>query len=111
MMAMPTVDTTSTRAELEGERADLERRVAGLTADGAAAPEFDENFADSAQVSAEQGENLALAASLRDQLDDVEAALASIDAGTYGTCETCGVAIEPARLEAVPTARLCIEHA
>lgn len=108
---MSQVDLTSMRAELEGERADLQRRIAGLTADGAAAPDFDENFADSAQVSAEQGENLALAASLRDQLADVEATLERIDAGDYGTCERCGKAINPARLEAVPTARLCIDHA
>ena len=108
---MSQVDSTSVRADLESERGDLERRLSGLTADGAAAPEFDENFADSAQVSAEQGENMALAASLQDQLDDVVATLARIDDGTYGTCETCGTAINPARMEAVPTARLCIEHA
>ncbi len=111
MGAMSRVDFTSVRADLEGERSDLQRRIAGLTADGAAAPEFDENFADSAQVSAEQGENLALAASLRDQLDDVEATLVRIDSGDYGTCEQCGKEINPARLEAVPTARLCIDHA
>lgn len=108
---MATTETTDLRAELERERADLERRVAELTADGAGAPDFDENFADSAQVAAEQGENLSLAASLRDQLDDTVAALARIDDGTYGSCAECGKPIPAARLEAMPTASVCMDHA
>jgi DnaK suppressor protein len=108
---MPETDTTNLRADLETERADLERRLTELTADGSAAPDFDENFADSAQVAAEQGENMSLAATLRDQLDDTVAALARLDDGTYGLCEVCGNAIADARLEAVPTARVCIDHA
>ena len=108
---MSETDTSNLRADLEAERGDLERRLTELTADGSAAPDFDENFADSAQVAAEQGENLSLAASLRDQLGDTVVALAKLDAGTYGTCEVCGEAIAPARLEAVPTARVCIAHA
>jgi RNA polymerase-binding transcription factor DksA len=99
------------RAQLDAEREELSRRLTELTADGAAAPDFDENFADSAQVAAEQGENLALAATLRDQLDDVVAALARIDDGTYGRCGVCGNPIAAARLEAVPTASVCIDHA
>ena len=107
---MPDTDTTSLRADLDAERLDLERRLTELTADGSAAPDFDENFADSAQVAAEQGENLSLAASLRDQLDETVGAMARIDDGTYGTCEVCGKAIAGARLEAVPTARTCVDH-
>ena len=72
---------------------------------------FDENFADSAQVAAEVGENQALAANLRDQLVEVEAAVERIDAGTYGTCETCGGPIGADRLDAMPSARFCISHA
>ncbi|HRW38857.1 MAG: TraR/DksA C4-type zinc finger protein [Acidimicrobiales bacterium] len=104
-------DPTTVRTDLASERDDLERRLAELTADGSAAPDFDENFADSAQVTAEQVENATLAATLRDQLSDVEDALARIDAGTYGSCEVCGAAIAPARLEAMPATRFCIDHA
>ena len=99
------------RTQLDTERADLSRRLDELTADGSAAPDFDENFADSAQVAAEQGENLSLAATLRDQLDDVVAALARLDDGTYGRCSVCGEPIAPARLEAMPSASVCIDHA
>lgn len=37
----------------------------------------------------------------------IEAALARIDAGTYGTCTKCGDPISTERLEAVPHAPLC----
>ncbi len=104
-------DRSTVRAELATERDDLARRLAELTADGSAAPDFDENFADSAQVTAEQVENATLAATLRDQLGDVEVAIGRIDDGTYGRCEVCGAEIAPARLEAMPATRFCIDHA
>ena len=106
-MASP--DLSASRAVLDTERADLVRQLEELSADGAAA-DLDENFADSAQVTAEQVENRTLAASLRDQLDDVEHALERIDAGTYGTCEVCDQPVAPARLEAMPSTRFCIDH-
>jgi hypothetical protein len=40
-------------------------------------------------------------------LDAVEEALAALDDGSYGTCRTCGSAIEPERLADDPLARLC----
>jgi len=66
---------------------------------------------DSGQVAAEQGENKVLASQLRSELDEVERALAKIDVGTYGKCETCGEQIAEARLEAMPATRFCIQHA
>ena len=99
------------RADLEAERDDLSRRLDELTADGATAPDFDENFADSAQVAAELGENMSLAVALRDQLADIEGALQRLDDGTYGLCSECGKEISPARLEAMPATPFCIDHA
>ena len=75
------------------------------------ADDFDENFADSAQVAAEQGEHAPSPAHSEDQLDEVEAALARIDDGTYGLCEAGGEPIPAARLEAMPATRFCIDHA
>ncbi len=46
--------------------------------------------------------------SLLETLHDVDDALEKFDAGTYGTCETCGEQIAEARLEAMPSARQCI---
>jgi len=42
-------------------------------------------------------------------LNEIDAALARIDAGTFGTCSSCGEAIGTERLEALPWATLCIE--
>ncbi len=39
---------------------------------------------------------------------EVAAALARMDAGSFGRCETCGKPIPKSRLEAVPYARECI---
>jgi RNA polymerase-binding transcription factor DksA len=38
----------------------------------------------------------------------VERAIERIDAGTWGTCARCDEKIEPARLEALPVAALCL---
>lgn len=108
---MPTTDLPKLRDLLATERTDLERQLAELETDGSAAPDFDENFADSAQVAAEQGENASLAANFRDQLTEVEGALARLDEGTYGSCEVCGEPIGDARLDAMPATRFCIDHA
>lgn len=43
-------------------------------------------------------------------LEQIDAALARIEAGTYGVCEVGGEPIPEERLEARPWATLCIEH-
>lgn len=43
-----------------------------------------------------------------EQLQAIEASLARIQLGTYGTCAECGREIPLARLNAVPWANLCI---
>jgi RNA polymerase-binding transcription factor DksA len=98
------------RASLEEERDQLRTQLRALGAGGAGL-DFDENFADSGQVAAEQGESRVLAASLADQLTDVERALAKLEDGTYGKCEVCGDPIAEPRLEAMPATRFCIKHA
>ena len=98
------------RTQLETERESLQRQLEDLGA-GDKGLSFDENFADSGQVAAEQGENRMLVASLSEQLRDVTKALAKMESGDYGKCETCGKEIAEARLEAMPAARHCIDHA
>ena len=101
---------SSVRADLTAERDRLAAQIDNLepsTSDS----RVDDNFADLGQVAAEQGENQALAAQLRQELAEVDRALTKLDAGTYGRCETCGEPIAPARLEAMPAARFCINHA
>lgn len=42
------------------------------------------------------------------RLEEIEAAIMRIDAGTYGQCEDCGGPIGRARLEAVPETTRCV---
>lgn len=99
------------RAALDEERAQLRHQLAdlGFGDDGGLA--YDQNFADSSQVTAERGEVEALANSLKETLTEVEHALSKFDEGAYGMCENCGQPIAPARLEAKPGARFCINCA
>ena len=52
-----------------------------------------------------------LAASMRDELDAVEAALSRLDDETYGLCATCAEPINDEVLASAPTATLCGQHA
>jgi len=103
------------RDELEAERASL---VADLRAQGADPDSekvdriaVDQNFADSAQATAERAQTLARIAGARERLAEVDAALARMDAGTYGLCEVCGGVIPEARLEARPMSTRDVQHA
>ena len=109
---MTDVTLADLRASLQEERDRLVQQLADL---GGGSPDaslaFDQNFADTSQVTAERAEVEALVNSIRDSLAEVEHALAKFDAGSYGRCEGCGQAIAPARLEAMPAAKVCISCA
>jgi RNA polymerase-binding transcription factor DksA len=105
----PTVDY---RRLLEDERTQLASELTELGfADGGSGLAYDPNFADTSQVTAERGEAEVLAQQLQDSLGEVAHALAKLENGEYGTCEACGEPIATARLEAMPAARFCINHA
>ncbi len=103
-------DLEAIRIELTEERDGLVSRLRELGVDpGGESLHLgtDEGFADSGAVTAEKGELITLAGKLRESLADVESALTKIGAGTYGACEHCGGQIAAARLEALPSAKLC----
>jgi DnaK suppressor protein len=102
---------TDLRASLEDEQAHLRQQLADLGFGPGGALAFDQNFADSSQVTAERGEVEALVKSLQETLVEVDDALGKFETGTFGQCENCGREIAPARLEAKPAARLCIDCA
>ena len=104
----PTIDY---RQLLEVERRQLQSELSELGFGEGGGLDYDPNFADSSQVTAERGEAEVLAGQLRETLDEVALAIARLEDGSYGRCEACEVAIEPARLEAMPAARFCIKHA
>jgi len=51
---------------------------------------------------------LALEKRVLDQMAEVDNALDKIVKGTFGRCESCGQVMDPARLEALPYAKLCV---
>jgi DnaK suppressor protein len=61
-----------------------------------------------ATESFELEKRLALEKRLKEQLAEIEHALDKFDKGTYGLCDKCGQPIDPARLEALPQANLCL---
>jgi len=71
--------------------------------------DFGESFADAAAVTAERTEVLGLVDSLKQQLDDVDKALAHIAAGSYGTCDNCGKEIGADRMAFRPESVLCVD--
>jgi DnaK suppressor protein len=104
----PTIDY---RQLLEDERRNLLSELSELGHGEGGGLDYDPNFADTSQVTAERGEADALAGQLQETLDEVALALGRLEEGTYGTCEVCGTAIDPARLEAMPATRFCINDA
>ena len=102
--------TPDLHALLEDERDSLRVQL-GELGFGSQGLDYDPNFADSSQVTAERGEVEALAKTLLETLSDVEHALAKFGDASFGRCESCGKSIAPARLEAKPAARFCIDCA
>ena len=69
-----------------------------------------EPSADEADLDAyEREKTLALIQRMRQKLRSIEGALELAQTGAYGTCQTCGERIEPARLEILPEATLCLK--
>jgi DnaK suppressor protein len=96
------------------ERTQLLQRIAeqrgGLVSRAdMAADHFDNSFQSRAQIRSERQTEFAINEHETAELGDIEAALERLDAGTYGQCADCGVTIPPARLNAYPTAKRCID--
>jgi len=96
------------RSFLEDERARLETLLAQVEAEGATNLGYGNHMADDASEAFEQAKELALHQNAQQLLSQVKSALARFDQGTYGSCERCGEDIDPARLEALPYATLCL---
>jgi len=99
------------RNRLQTELKRIEDRAAGrdrLHAEPVG-QDFDEPGGDAASETVERAQSMAVGASLREMLNEVTAALAKIENGTYGVCDNCGKNITKKRLEALPWATLCKE--
>lgn len=114
-----TIDLDRARQDLEAERARLHQMRTSLARESAVAeadPDAtsevagaDDNPADMGTRMFDRERAVSILQRIDEDLADVRSALRRIDGGGYGTCEACGRAITPARLEARPAARFCLD--
>ena len=71
--------------------------------------DYDQHPADSASDTFEREKDLSILEQLETELAELQAALERIDNGTYGVDEVTGEPIDPARLDAIPTARTNVD--
>ena len=102
------------RSRLESERKRLTEELEEQKASGSTAGERREGSPfgkreEEASEALELERRLTLEKRIRDQLAEIEHTLHKFEEGTYGLCDSCGKPIDPARLEALPQANLCLE--
>ncbi|HXP80699.1 MAG TPA: TraR/DksA family transcriptional regulator [Verrucomicrobiae bacterium] len=110
MTRIPRKLFNSLEKQLASQRDELRRRIGRHRMDAVMDRELDDETA----AAVENVSRDILAATLereRRTLKEIESALARMEKGEYGTCDSCGVAIPKARLDALPWARLCIHCA
>ena len=105
----------SARDRLAAESTEALERLANLKGDFAAMVAAsrdtnadDEHDPEGATIAFERSQIEALVRQAQRHLEEIEATMKRLDAGTYGTCEACGNPIGKERLEARPAARVCI---
>lgn len=96
-----------TRLEVERER--LIQGISRLSNLSRTRTSSNNDPADSAVDASENALNSALLETQSRHLAMVEEALHRLESGSYGICEGCGQPIDPARLEVLPEALLCVE--
>ena len=106
-------ELTEVSSELAGELTRLEAELATLqssiddvlrdSGDGAG-----DDQADSGSKAFEREQEMTLLANVRETLFQTQHAVARIEDGTYGVCESCGNAVGKLRLQAFPRATLCV---
>lgn len=108
------------RKQLQQEKDDLETQMAhngnfgfdaSLRESIGELSSYDNHPADLGSEVYERGKDLALGENAEHHLTDVSRALEDMDSGKYGICKACGRDIPYERLQALPTAEFCVEHA
>jgi DnaK suppressor protein len=105
------MDTTTANQlaidKLRQERRETEEKIEHLRAD---LRYMGEPTADDTDIDAyEREKTLALVQGLERKLESLDRAILMAQRGTYGYCEKCGARIDPARLEILPHATLCLK--
>jgi DnaK suppressor protein len=108
------VPDAGVRTALERERDELRAQLEELTAaprDPVGAVSFGKRVGEGTAQAVERIVQVDAAKKLDAKLRRVEQAIAKLDGGTYGRCDVCGSPIGRERLEAIPWAVVCVNHA
>jgi RNA polymerase-binding protein DksA len=97
------------KKQLKQEHKRLKSELAAMPVHDGGAIGYSTHQADDATEAFEQAKGLAMRQNTERLLSQVERALARFEDGTYGLCGNCGRPIDPARLEALPYAQLCLD--
>ncbi len=108
-----TIDLASRRTELVGLRERMLHAAADIVADDEGgesnSPAGDRHLADHATDLVDRELDQSLGENAENVVEEIDAAIARIDEGTYGTCAKCGAVIPEERLDAIPYAVLCLD--
>ena len=97
------------RERLEGDLASLEESTAATSKDASGdLSSYSSHMADQGTDSMEREKAFLFASVKRRRMEEIDLALARIEAGTFGVCEACAKPIPLKRLERVPDASLCV---
>ncbi len=108
-----TADFNTLRTKLKSEQKRLTDELEQLQTSASSADERREGSPfgkreEEATETLELEKRLVLENRIRQELVGIEHALQKFEEGTYGKCDSCGQPIDPARLEALPQASLCL---
>lgn len=93
---------------LVSEIEEMEREGAENVSDATGENNYRDHMADQGTATFSRELDMGLVGNSKHLLEQVEKALVRMDEGEYGTCERCGKDVSVSRLEAVPSAELCI---
>ena len=97
------------RQDLLDEHSKLKEQLSHLESAEYASIGYSNHMADDGTEAFEQAVGVSISRTVEETLEEVKRALAKLDDGTYGLCESCGARIDRARLQALPHARHCMD--
>jgi DnaK suppressor protein len=103
------METVATERALREQKTEIERRLGRFTArpERGSNLSFGKRIGDGTVEAIDRLNTIGVGTQLEARLERVDRALAKLDEGTYGTCDTCGGAIDPRRLARYPESTVC----
>ena len=107
------MDTTAVERTLRERLDEIQSRIASLakTPEPGSGIGFGKRVGDGTTEAISRRNEIGIGTSLEVSEQRLLRALAKVEDGSYGTCDSCGKRIAPARLEVAPESVLCIDCA